>query len=93
MSADACVTCCQTAYMTGAQDFTNDLGMCACTSPGTCATQCSAWCSGGSQTAACTSCLETSLGSSGTCLTPVETACSADPACTDYVNCGDGCPM
>jgi hypothetical protein len=93
--AGTCETCCETADMEGATTFFNAWGTCLCTSPGACKTQCaSTLCMNmpvpsGSP---CDTCLQGSLSMGGACVSPVTTACMADPNCVAFNNCANGCP-
>jgi hypothetical protein len=92
IDAETCIICCEGVDMEGAKTFFTAFGDCACTSPGTCASECgSSYCAGTTATMACDTCLTSAL--SGACNAPVAKACGADPDCIAFNNCANSCPM
>ncbi len=94
--AGSCVTCCEGLYMSGAKTYYTTWETCLCTSPGVCATECSSTLCAGMPTtpgSACDTCVSGSVATStSTCSGPIQTACSADPTCVQFVTCGNACP-
>jgi hypothetical protein len=92
IDATSCISCCQGLYPTGTTQFITDVETCVC-KPGVCETQCkSTYCAGMNPTTACGTCISNALATSGACYTPVDTKCSAQPQCVDYLNCAGACP-
>lgn len=81
---EACEACCDSTYPAGRDTYHATAQACACN--GDCATPCAAWCASGDEadlTSACEVCVSVGF-TTGRC---ARDACTADPACADYLRC------
>jgi len=93
-------TCCQGAYALGSTDFFQDIANCLCAGGGPCASACGGagdYCSspGSAATNRCETCIDSYLAPGEACdptVGDIATSCAADPDCTAYLICADGCP-
>ena len=94
-----CVTCCANNHQAGVGVLDQAILTCDCgTGAGGCQTACATEICANPPAAptagdACDTCLNTSLGMTGACLQPVETACQANADCAAYLTCSNqtGC--
>jgi hypothetical protein len=95
----ACITCCQDADTTGANEWTTDLvNACACAAGSPCNADCTATgndictSSTASPTQACITCID-GLTSTDACISTFRTSCEMSTSCVSYNNCAAGCPQ
>jgi len=86
-----CVACCQNNHPEGTNTFIAAIVSCECGSGGACKNQCSGstnYCATMmTPSNSCNTCLNTTLGTNGSCTTPVNDACNGDPDCVAYLAC------
>jgi len=85
-----CTTCCAGQHTEGAMRYGIALTNCACTTPGTCETECvTTECLETAPEAgsACAICLAETVGPDGGCVQALNEACGADPECVAYEAC------
>jgi hypothetical protein len=89
-SPSDCTSCCASLHTEGSTRYATALTHCACTSPGTCATQCeNSECLETAPEAgsACAVCLAETVGPDGGCVQSLNEGCGADPDCVAYEAC------
>lgn len=99
LTQSACYSCCQTDDAAGAMSFFADVAGCLCMG-GPCTTACAGagdYCAtpGNVMTMTCESCVTTNTSAGAVCDTStgkIAAACAAEPGCTAYLACADGCP-
>jgi hypothetical protein len=83
-TADGCFDCCAQRSPGALDRYGESFAQCACTSPGTCATECEAsWCAGVEADAAC----ETCLAGAASCEDSALDACEKDVTCAPMLDC------
>lgn len=85
---NSCFSCCDAAVPDGSETYWGAIFDCVC-SPSVCGSQCAATACNPSSPSApdtvCDSCANAKMGTA--CSASVQSACSADPSCGDYVAC------
>jgi hypothetical protein len=92
-----CESCCDATYANGAgasDPVGNAVRYCGCTAGAPCEADCASnVCMAMAPSAACQTCLQTQGSASPppACMTEAQGACTASPACTEYVSCNVNC--